>query len=215
MKTVNGWAFPSSDDFMVSEMKPDGSYQLSHLENALTFVTDLSCAVDAGAHVGTWSKRLSRAFLRVIAVEPAADTFEALATNMFQFGCANVEMQHCALGKEHGMVEMAPLDPRADALKNTGARFVRPGQSVRLVPLDSWVLPTLGFLKLDIEGSEVDALMGARETLTRCRPIVLWENKGFWRRFGYPKDAPQTLLTSLGYHEVAIAGCDRIWGPTK
>ncbi len=213
MKTVNGWAFPSADRFMATEMKANGEYQAGHLSTALKFVTDWSVAVSCGAHVGTWTKLLSARFARVIAVEPARDTFEALQANMQTFGCRNVDCLNIAVGATRGLVSMV-IDERGASLANTGARYTTSGGAIPREVIDEWNLPTLGFLKLDIEGSEADAIKGAAATLQRCRPIVLWENKGFCRRFGYAKDAPQAILTSLGYHEVAIAGCDRIWAAT-
>ena len=213
MKHVHGWAYPDDDQFMASEMKPDGGYQSGHLEKAMTYVTDWALAVDAGAHVGTWTVPLAKRFQRVIAVEPAWDTFECLSANVRRFDLQNVELVNVALGATRGFVSMAPLEERAAALANTGARFVQDGGQIRREALDEWNLPSLGFLKLDVEGSEVDAIQGAAFTLQRCKPVVLWECKGFWKRYGHGKDAPQVLLKSLGYREVAIAGCDRIWGP--
>jgi FkbM family methyltransferase len=214
VKHCFGWAFPDADEFMAAEMKPDGRYQSGHLDAAMRHVTDRTVAIDGGAHVGTWSRLLNQLFTRVIAVEPSADTFEALMVNMKAFGCSHVEPWHCALGAEPGYVTMAPLEPRAEAMKNTGARFVQDGTEIPRLTIDSMGLETLGFLKLDIEGSEPLALEGARATLLRCRPIVLFENKGFWKhRYGLAADAPHQVLASVGYRELEIAGCDRIWGP--
>lgn len=213
MKRVQGWAYPDSDEFMLHEMKPDGSYQASHLHAAVAHVTARGVALDGGAHVGTWSRILSGLFTRVIAVEPSDDTFEALADNMRSFGCDNVELHHAALGAAPGQVHMT-IDPRGAALKNTGARYVQAGGTIPLYTIDAWHLEALDFLKLDVEGSEALALAGARETLRRCRPIVLFENKGFWRRYGQPKHAPHDVLTSVGYRFLEAAGKDSIWGPT-
>ncbi len=211
MKTIHGWAFPDVDQFMAAEMKADGSYQGGHLTAALQHVIDFSCAVDAGAHVGTWSRPLSARFIRVLAFEPSPDTFEALSANMDAFGCGNVELHHRALGATSGFVSMAPLEPRAEAMKNTGARFVQDGADIPRVTIDSFNLPTLGFLKIDVEGSEPLVLEGARDTLARCKPIVLFEHKGFCRRFGYGPDAPIQILTRAGYELAEIAGKDQIW----
>ncbi len=212
MKHHAGWAYPDVDDFMWREMKPDGSYQASHLTAAMAFVTDRSICVDGGAHVGTWSKTLSGLFDRVIAIEPSPDTFEALAANMQAFGCTNVELHQAALGASAGAVSMT-WDARVAALSNTGGRYVQDGGAIPRITLDALALPSLGFLKLDVEGSEVDALQGARSTIRRALPIVLFEHKGFCRRYGYPPDGPQRLLTSWGYHQLAVAGKDVIWGP--
>lgn len=212
MKQHQGIAFPDADAFMLTQVAADGSYQRGHLEEALTFVTDWSCAVDGGAHVGLWSRLMAARFDRVIAVEPSADTREALLANMAAFGCANVEVMGVALGAAAGTVSMT-LDEKGAAMQNTGARFVQPGGGIPLITIDSLTLPSLGFLKLDVEGSEVAALQGARQTIKRCQPIVLFENKFLWKRFGYTREAPQALLRSWGYRQRAIVSRDEIWGP--
>ena len=212
MKYVHGWAFPDVDDFMSQELSPDGSYQATHLVAALAHVTDWSLAIDGGAHVGTWARAMSGRFDRIIAVEPSADTYEALTTNLHAFDCGNVETRLIALGAAPGWVSMV-LDGRGAQLKNTGSRHIGPGADVRCESIDTWGLSSLGFLKLDVEGSEVFALMGARATLLRCRPIVLFEDKALWRQYQLARDAPQQFLTKIGYRKLERAGCDEIWGP--
>lgn len=213
MQIVNGLAFPDADRFMVDEVKADGTYQLSHLQTALGYVTDFSCAIDGGAHIGTWSKVMSSRFARVIACEPSPDTFEALTWNMAQANCDNVDARNIALGDAHGYVEM-DLDDRQKALANTGARFTRPGGSIPVETIDSWNLPSLGFLKLDVEGSEFVALRGAKDTLHRCKPIVLVEMKWLWaRNFGLPKDVVAKFLDGHGYQMFAQVSRDQVWGP--
>jgi len=210
-RVAGGWAFPDADQFMVDELEADGTYQGSHFDAAMTYVTDWSRAVDGGSHVGTWAKLMSAKFAKVLAIEPSPDTFEALEANLATFGCANVEARNVALGAAAGFVSMA-LDEKNTARKNTGGRFVQPDGSIRMMTLDSFELPSLGFLKLDVEGSEFVALMGARNTIGRCKPIILFENKGLWLKFGVERDGPQKLLTSLGYRQLQKCGCDLVWG---
>lgn len=213
---VNGWHFPDADTFMAASLRLNGThdkwlYQLSHLEAALPYVTDFSCAIDGGAHVGTWSKVMAERFARVIACEPSPDTFACLDRNLAE---TTVERRHVALGAVAGSVDMTIL-PEQAARGNTGARYVQPGGPVPMETIDSWRLPTLGFLKLDIEGSEYAALCGATKTLRRCRPIVLFENKFLWtRHFGIPKDAVARHLKGLGYQFLERISRDEIWGPT-
>lgn len=211
LKTVHGWAFPAADEFMSKELRADGTYQLPHLQAALAYVTDFSCAIDAGAHIGTWTKPLSSLFARVIAVEPSPDTFAALELNVARFCVGSVQTKACALGAAAGRVSLE-LDGKNQARKNTGARYVLPGGTIPCETIDSWGLPSLGFLKLDVEGSEPDVLDGALRTLARCRPIVLFENKAFWTRYGKPADAPHAILSSLGYRHLQTISHDEIWG---
>lgn len=213
MKFVRGWAYPDDDHFMSSHMPASGEYQGSHFHGAMAHVKRRKVAVDGGAHVGTWSKMLSERFEQVISFEPSADTHEALLHNLAQFGCGNVTVRHQALGAARGRVRMTLEGfDKAIQMGNTGARFVRPGDDVEQITLDSLQLETLDFLKLDVEGSELYAMQGARGTLVRCKPIVLFEDKNLWKRYNLPRSAPHDFLSSLGARRIERIGCDEIWG---
>lgn len=215
MKIVDGEiAFPDADEFMVAELSKDRTYQEDHLRRALLHVTNWTCALDGGAHVGTWTRLLAGRFARVVAVEPSPDTFEALCWNVGKWGLTNVEAFNLALGAEGGRVGMT-LDAAQAARKNTGGRYVVAGGAIKRRTIDGLKLDQLGLLKLDVEGSEALALLGARETLGRCRPIVVVEEKGFGAaHFGLRADATQCVLAGAGYKLRERVGCDEIWGPT-
>lgn len=214
MKFINGWAFPDADEFMFRDIKPDGTVKLPELNAVLRHVTDWSIAIDGGANAGTWSRQLNERFARVIAVEPARDTCEALRHNMRQFGCSHVEVKSVALGSAPGFVSMH-LDEKGERLKNTGARFSMEGGDIPVETIDSWHLPSLGLLKLDVEGSEAMAIRGAKQTIKRCRPVILYEEKGHWRRFGLKRGAVEHLLTKMGYRLAEELRIDRIWTPAS
>lgn len=212
MKIVNGLAFPDEDEYLVSKVSPEGHYQRANLDAAMRFVRGRTLAVDGGASVGTWTLPMSKWFDRVVCFEPAADTFECLVYNLR--GVSNVELHEQALGKKLGMVSMTLEGHRkAIALKNTAARFVKAGGTIPCMRLDGLRLPALDFLKLDVEGSEVDALLGAEKTVRKFKPVVLFEDKGQWSRFGYERRAPHKLLSSWGMKcFVERIGTDSIWG---
>lgn len=209
----NGWAFPDSDVLMASQISATGDYQRATLDEALRHVRHWRTAVDLGAHVGTWSRVLSTRFDRVIAVEPAPDTYECLLANMQAFGCRNVVCLNAAAGVTPGLVHMA-LDPANVEKKNTGGRFVQPGGSISIMTVDGLQLDTCDYLKLDVEGSELWALQGASETIKRCRPTISYENKWLWTtHYGLPKLAVAEFLQQRRYREVARVARDLIVVP--
>jgi len=213
MKYQHSWAFPDADCFMLNELSPAGEYQRSHLEAALRHVINWTCAIDGGAHVGTSSRLMSARFAKVLAFEPAPDTFACLVENMAAHGGRNVTCHKAALGAHPGRVRMA-LDAKNAQRGNTGARHTVEGDDVVVMPIDSLGLNDVGFLKLDIEGSEPMALMGARDTLARCRPVVLVEDKGHWvTHYGLPKTAVRDILTAQRYRLAETVGCDQVWVP--
>lgn len=211
MKLHAGIAFPDADQFMVKEMKGDQTYQAAHLHEALRFVTEFGCAVDCGAHVGLWARLMADAFEKVVAFEPSLDTFECLLHNTRAH--EHIQCKPYALGASPGTVRMA-LDAKNALRANTGARYVEAGGDIQVRTIDSFALDRVGFLKLDIEGSEPMALQGAAETIARWKPIILFENKTLWsRHFNLPTDAVVRILERYGYRHLSTVSHDEIWGP--
>ena len=63
------------------------------------------------------------------------------------------------------------------------------------------------FIKIDIEGYEWHALRGARDTLARCRPLVLVEVHPMnWAEIGESPSTGSRTLTELGYRAVPLEG---------
>ena len=70
------------------------------------------------------------------------------------------------------MVEMA-IDPA-----DTGGTHVAGTRgATEMRTLDAFRIGDLDFLKIDCEGYELEVLKGARETLARCRPCIIVEQK--------------------------------------
>lgn len=212
MKQIKGWYFPDADNFMASELSENGTYQEEHYTKAIKYVKRFRLAIDGGAHIGTWSKLMSERFEQVIAFEPSSDTVEALRANMAQFGCSNVNVLNEALSDRAEMISMTEGGPEEEARGNTGARYIIPGGAIKAVKIDSFALSNLDFLKLDIEGAEYKALLGAIRTLRSCRPVILFEDKKKTQRhFGVRREDIYRFLKSLGYERAERAGCDEIW----
>ena len=74
------------------------------------------------------------------------------------------------------------------------------------MPIDALELTELDFIKLDLEGYEARALHGARETLSRLKPYVLFEDKEHKAGlYGDPQGAHE-LLKSLGARLIGCVG---------
>lgn len=129
---------------------------------------------DLGAYNGdTVEEFLARAggdFAAIHAVEPDEKSFAKLRARMARLGLAEdarVQLHRAAAWKERAMLPFAAGAGRGSALSQWG----RETPAVSLDELAGRQSITL--IKLDVEGSEREALLGAARTLRRHRPRLL------------------------------------------
>lgn len=208
MKLAGKFWVPDSEQIQLDALAA-GGWQLDHLNMALEHVTDFSAAVDGGAHVGSWTIEMAKVFREVHSFEPCPETYDCLLENTKHI--SGIRRYTCALGDEPKHMGMAEDRKYSDG-GNTGGRYLSGDGEIVVSPLDMWELPTLGFLKLDVEGYELFALRGARETLFRCRPVVFIEDKiRMAHRFGLEPHAAVRFLVDMGMREVDHIGADKVF----
>lgn len=198
MKQLGGVWLPDGETHLVDWMKKtnrlvDGklTYQYHKLEAALGYVKEWRGAVDVGAHCGLWSMHLADRFALLYAFEPVAAHRECF--NMNVLGAAGVYLHPCALGESDGSVSIHT------APTSSGDSWVNGRGEIPLRRLDDFGITDVDFLKLDCEGYELFALRGAEETLIRCRPCVIVEQKpGRAQKFGLPERGAVDYLQKLG-----------------
>lgn len=157
---------------MYREPSKDGlpTHGLETIEIAMKLCKQRRVAIDGGAYIGSWSIHLIRTFERVLAFEPIVSNFQYLQRNLQD----KAELYCCALTDESGELGVRPEQAKSYSHQ------VFKGESkdrVSGLRLDDLKLDNVDLLKLDVEGHEFEALQGANETLLRCRPVIVIEEK--------------------------------------
>jgi FkbM family methyltransferase len=136
--------------------------------------------LDVGANIGLLTlpfARLVRPGGRVIAFEPQRIVYQILCGNLALNAIDNVFAHNSAVGRQGGSIALSPTDYTQVGNFGgvaVGASFA--GETVPLVTIDSLALPSCEFMKIDVEGMELDVLAGAGNTLQRFRPRLFVEN---------------------------------------
>lgn len=158
-------------------------------------------AVQAGGAMGMWAKRMAQVFDVVYTFEPTPQSFYCL-----NFNCPeeNIIAFNAAIGEKSGMVNMAfPEHKKRSVAKkdNFGGFRCFPGGIVPTIRIDDLKLPGCDLLFLDLEGYELFALKGAIETIKNYRPVIVLEDKGCSKAFGYEKGEVERWLAmgDIGY----------------
>jgi FkbM family methyltransferase len=184
------------------------TYQHHKYEAALKWVRGRRVAVDVGAHVGLWSRTLAEDFAEVVAFEPMSEHRKCWRENLAGFPKAVLEP--FALGAKPGLVRITPRTPGSSGDTGVDAKAERSslrasigqaGETCEVKTLDSYNLPIVDFLKIDCEGFEVFVVEGGRETITRCRPCVIVEQKpetGLVERYGIGERDAVDALVGMG-----------------
>jgi FkbM family methyltransferase len=153
--------------------------------------------LDIGANVGLWSRDFVDSFARVIAFEPVALFRECLEHNVQG---TNFEVQPIALGDQDTQGTMIITED------NSGHSHLDPATmgigDVRVVRLDTLNFHDVSYIKIDCEGYEYRILQGAEQTIRRCKPVIVIEQK--------PHDA-----YSKQYGQFAAVALLQEWGMIK
>jgi FkbM family methyltransferase len=144
-------------------------------------------AIDVGAHVGIYTYFLKHYAPRCFAFEPNPILFRDLKELRFD----GVEVHQCAISDRSMSIRLqVPIDEHGDEQDGLGTlndtnRFGERRVAVYDVTartLDDFDLPSIGFIKIDVEGHELEVLSGATHIIERDRPNFLIEAEERHRR---------------------------------
>lgn len=137
-------------------------------------------AVDVGANAGAHSVLFARKVGPtglVLAFEPQRPIYQLLCTNLTMNGLLHARPIHAASGSISGSIQVPPLDYSKEA--NFGSLSLgnwNVGESVPVLPIDSFNLPACHLIKADVEGMEAEVLRGAAKTIEKYKPVLYVEN---------------------------------------
>ena len=142
-----------------------------------------SNCIDFGCHAGVFLDEILKLAPNGFhyGFEPLPDLNKFLVSKFKDFD--NVSIHSSALSDIAGEVtfEHVVSNPGYSGLKQR--KYVRPNEeitqiTVSTVRLDDVIskLAEISFVKIDVEGAELQVLKGSVETLKRCKPVIVFEH---------------------------------------
>ncbi len=191
-----------------------GTYQYSKIEAALAVCKSRHVALDIGAHVGLWTMVLAEHFKRVIAFEPVPAHIECFNKNIANLpagGADSIKLFECALGRMNDNVYIETV-----AGNSGNSRVSSRGYVTSMFMLDSMMhgVEDIDFIKIDVEGFEMQVVQGGEQTIRRHRPVMVVEQKpGHAEKMGHKTGAVIDLLRQWGYKEAWVRAGDHCMIP--
>lgn len=167
-----------------------GQYSEGEVALMRTFLREGDTVIDVGANIGTFTVPMSQmvgAHGSVYAVESDPRTFKVLCANLALNGILNTKPLNGFVTVGEAAVAEAPNDASCHIGNTSAASFLT---------LDSLQLEACHFIKVDVDGGELEVFRSAETQIERFRPMLYFENE--------LRDKSVELLTfvihSLGYH---------------
>ena len=201
------------DDSISLYLNPECSYSKKRYLYRKTEVPEIAlirkilqegdCVIDAGSNIGYQTVVMSQEVGnrgKVISFEPSEITRKILQNNINFNECSNVELRSEGLGsiceKSKFMTMNNMTHQNFVKNNNTSADLLDEytEKEITVITLDSlFFTPNAGqrvsFIKIDVEGHELEVLKGARRLIERDLPIVLFEHHpGNLQRAGVTSD---------------------------
>ena len=184
------------------------------------FVPGNFCFFDIGANVGVYVLQLvqwARPGGEVVAFEPNPALLALFSESTSQFNQLgnSVEVVPSAVGAAEGRASFFSSD--LDAMSRLGAPNERIAKTakettVAVITLDAYTAKTRvdpDWILIDIEGFEIQALLGARELIRRRRGktgLIVEMHPDIWDSANTTKESAAEILRELRLRPVALEG---------
>ena len=222
---VNGWMIlkkessPSFRNFVRGKTEYDSRYN-KKLEKFFiqNKVEQRRVAIDVGASYGFVTEYLSQRFDEVKSFEVVPQIRQCLEINVDYREMDNVEVFPCGLADEEKTIDIwfNPLyTGHSSAYMNDDIN--REGDTIEceVRTLDSFQFENVDFLKIDVEGAELDVLRGGMNTIETNRPIITTEHAQKTPEGIRNSYEVITLMDSLNYRYVKTICGDFVWVPEE
>jgi FkbM family methyltransferase len=183
------WSTTDGEYWLPARSRDGVIYDLGEQKRNIygTHIRPGDIVLDAGANVGVFTRKaLNFGAAKVIAIEPGPENVECLRrTFAAEIATGRVVVYPKGIWDKDDVLKFK-IDP-TDSAKDSFVRNVENAEYVeaQLTTVDKLVAelqrPRVDFIKMDIEGAEQKAVVGARQTITRFHPrmaLCIYQIKG-------------------------------------
>lgn len=166
-----------NDQYMGRHLQTYGEYSEGEVELWRQFVKPHWSVADIGANIGVHTLALASLAHQgtVLSIEPVPFVYRMLCANLALNAITNVVPLQAAAGFPPRTLRVGAIDyTHEDTYGGFPMGPAEGGPPVAVLPLDS-VLQKVDFIKVDVEGMELEVLKGAQQLIDRFRPVLYVE----------------------------------------
>ncbi len=213
---VNGFEYRLNlDEYIQYQMYFFGLFDKKGVDLIVSICDKINCrtALDIGGNVGNHAVHLSDVCQRVYSFEPnntPGDVFESALKSKK----SNIELLHYGLGEKNERLDFFEDEVnlgRSSFVKEHIQRKAFSGKKVLEVKVGDQVVSELGlenidFIKIDVEGFEIQVLAGLKNTIVENQPIIDFEFNSITRNGFGDLAGLNKLLPDYSFHGTRRVG---------
>ena len=199
--------------------KTYGLFEKGLIEWSKQFCSSDKNILDIGAHTGTYAISLAHLCNKVYAFEPQQMTYYALCGSVALSNIHNINCMKYGLGSD-SQVGIQTLNIVSDdgvgstlhggggAGDNTNTNTnIMKTESIEVKTLDRFNITNISFIKMDVEGNELNVLLGSLNTLKNSNypKIVFKSNTYNENLFNFLKGLGYTIIIINGVSHMFLA----------
>lgn len=128
------------------------------------------CGAFDGDTIESFISFTNNKYKKILAFEPDERNYEKINKLVENKKFHDVEVVQAATGKENSMVSFLENGNMMSKTIQSAAKKSNNTHEVKLVKLDNYIDYQPSFIKMDIEGAELDTLIGATSIIKKCKP---------------------------------------------
>lgn len=165
------------------------------VKNYLKLTNRNNLYIDVGVNIATHSIVFSKLFSKIIAFEADTINFNQSKENLIINNVNNVKLYNKALGNTY-----KKISTHQHSNHSRGCIRIIEGGDIDCITLDSMNLKNVDYIKIDVEGFELDVLKGAINTIKNNSPIIEFEYNGLsLKHYNIKYDDIDNFLNKLEY----------------
>ena len=189
----------------LKRLNKKGDFYKKAYEKIKPYIKNFRKALDIGARFGESARYMVEDFDLVHCFEPRYEG-KQVRIAVGEKGWRKVEFHQCALGSTEKIIEMIGSMVRTKNVRDYPKRW-KIRNEVPQYTLDSFNFTDVDYIKIDVEGYELDVLKGAKNTLrNNDATLVMERNDGEIYGESDRFKEEDEILKSLGYSVVAECG---------
>lgn len=200
-------------DGVADSMKRGNFFEQENIIIAKRFIKKGTTVLDVGANFGQMAIEFSKLVGddgSVYAFEGQEKVFQYLEKNIAANNCKNVIAKYGAVYHKNDLVVIFP-DPEISKENPYSANAINPkilkGKEVKTFTIDSLQINSpISFMKVDVQGADLFAMLGAKETILKNRMPIFFEfEEQFQAQFETNFQDYVDFVQEIGYKFVETA----------